>query len=119
MRLEGFQPELEKLKSKSMFDVSQHTSKMSDIRQLPNLAQSIRLSDLDALLMHPFFQGRGTKPCQARIKTRTCLTACSVRTHDYVLLDADIDPDGKTAICPYHKTLYEKKSDDWLGFFDN
>jgi hypothetical protein len=42
-----------------------------------------------------------------------------VRTRDYVLLDPDIDPDGKTAICPYHKSLYEKKADSWLGFFDN
>jgi hypothetical protein len=99
-----FQAPLEKLKSIIMFDVSQHTSKINTV---------------DALLMHPFFQGRGTKPCQARIKTSTCFTACSVRTRDYVLLDPDIDPDGKTAICPYHKTLYEKKADSWFGFFDN
>ena len=99
-----FLPIGKKLKSNPIFDVNQHTSKMNTV---------------DALIMHPFFQGRGTKPCQARIKTRTCLTACSVRTRDYVLLDPDIDPDGKTAICPYHKALYEKKSDDWIGFFDN
>lgn len=74
------------------------------------------------LLAHPFFlRTPVAKPCQARIPMveSNKYTACSVRTSLFISLDSDVDPDAKIAICNHHKSLYNKKSEDWHGIFDN
>ncbi len=80
------------------------------------LLQSTTMEDI---LVHPFFVLK-MKPCQARIRALNGITTCcSARTHIQVVLDPDLDPDAKLAICPHHKKLRDEKKPDWLGFFDD